>query len=276
MTTINTIEDLIRLLDENPEWIEALRKRLLTRDLLELPAKFDRFVEETNARFDRVEASIGELRADVSGLQTDVSGLRAEGKGMRDDIRGLQADGKEMQEDIKGLRDDVGRLQDNVGELQADGKGMRDDIRSLRAEVGTLKGWRAWDFVREDPSDIAEEMGLTYVKSLRRSDLTRLVRFSDIFGIEPSDLQSFRLADLIMEATDQAGETCYIAVEISFTVDERDTDRAIRNSAFLTRFTGQPSYPAVSGIYRDNRIDALTESGEVFWYQLPREIMVME
>ena len=276
MTTINTIEDLIRVLDENPEWLEALRKRLLTRDLLELPAKFDRFVEETNARFDRVEASIGELRADVSGLQTDVSGLRAEGKGMRDDIRGLQADGKEMQEDIKGLRDDVGRLQDNVGELQADGKGMRDDIRSLRAEVGTLKGWRAWDFVREDPSDIAEEMGLTYVKSLRRSDLTRLVRFSDKSGIEPSDLQSFRLADLIMEAIDQAGETCYIAVEISFTVDERDTDRAIRNSAFLTRFTGQPSYPAVSGIYRDNRIDALTESGEVFWYQLPREIMVME
>ena len=213
MTTINTIEDLIRLLDENPEWLEALRKRLLTRDLLELPAKFDRFVEETNARFDRVEAAIGVL--------------------------------------------------------QADG-------RAMRAEIGTLKGWRAWDFVREDPSDIAEEMGLAYVKSLRRSDLTRLVRFSDKSGIEPSDLQSFRLADLIMEATDQAGETCYIAVEISFTVDERDTDRAIRNSAFLTRFTGQPSYPAVSGIYRDNRIDALTESGEVFWYQLPREIMIIE
>ena len=276
MTTINTIEDLIRLLDENPEWLEALRKRLLTRDLLELPAKFDRFVEETNARFDRVEASIGELRADVSGLQTDVSGLQTDVSGLRADVSGLQADGKEMREDIKGLRADVGRLQENVGELQTDGKGMRDDIRSLRAEVGTLKGWRAWDFVREDPSDIAEEMGLTYVKSLRRSDLTRLVRFSDIFGIEPSDLQSFRLADLIMEATDQAGETCYIAVEISFTVDERDTDRAIRNSAFLTRFTGQPSYPAVSGIYRDNRIDTLTESGEVFWYQLPREIMVME
>ncbi len=37
MTTINTIEDLIRLLDENPEWAEALRARLLTRQLMELP-----------------------------------------------------------------------------------------------------------------------------------------------------------------------------------------------------------------------------------------------
>ena len=32
MTTINTIEDLLRLLDENPEWVEALRARLLTRE----------------------------------------------------------------------------------------------------------------------------------------------------------------------------------------------------------------------------------------------------
>ena len=37
MTTINTIEDLIRVLDENPEWMEVVRSRLLTPELLELP-----------------------------------------------------------------------------------------------------------------------------------------------------------------------------------------------------------------------------------------------
>ena len=37
MTTINDIDDLVRVLDENPEWVEALRVRLLTRELLELP-----------------------------------------------------------------------------------------------------------------------------------------------------------------------------------------------------------------------------------------------
>ena len=37
MTTINNIEDLVRILDENPEWLEAVRTRLLTRELLELP-----------------------------------------------------------------------------------------------------------------------------------------------------------------------------------------------------------------------------------------------
>lgn len=38
-TTITTIEDLMRVLDENPEWLEALRTRLLTHELIELPRR---------------------------------------------------------------------------------------------------------------------------------------------------------------------------------------------------------------------------------------------
>ena len=58
MATINTIEDLIQLLDDNPHWVEALRVRLLTRELIELPEKFARFVEATNQRFDRIEGRL--------------------------------------------------------------------------------------------------------------------------------------------------------------------------------------------------------------------------
>ena len=45
MTTINTIEDLARLLREQPTWAEALRALILSQDLLDLPAKFERFME---------------------------------------------------------------------------------------------------------------------------------------------------------------------------------------------------------------------------------------
>ena len=56
MTTINTIEDLARILREQPAWKEAIRSLVLSEDLVELPARFDRFVEaqgEVNARLDR-------------------------------------------------------------------------------------------------------------------------------------------------------------------------------------------------------------------------------
>ena len=45
MTTINTIEDLARILREQPTWADALRALLLTKELLDLPVRFDRFVE---------------------------------------------------------------------------------------------------------------------------------------------------------------------------------------------------------------------------------------
>ena len=83
MTTINTIEDLARILQEQPTWAEALRALLLTQELLDLPGRFDRFVEaqreaseaqqETNrltdrrlnaieGRLDRVEGQLGNLQ----------------------------------------------------------------------------------------------------------------------------------------------------------------------------------------------------------------------
>ena len=46
MTTINTIEDLARILKEQPTWAEALRALILSEDLLNLPARFDKFIEE--------------------------------------------------------------------------------------------------------------------------------------------------------------------------------------------------------------------------------------
>ena len=45
MTTINTIEDLARILQDQPTWADALRALLLTQELLDLPGRFDRFVE---------------------------------------------------------------------------------------------------------------------------------------------------------------------------------------------------------------------------------------
>ena len=61
MTTINNIEDLVRVLDEHPEWLEAVRTRLLTRELLELP--------QTIARSDERLARIEENQAELTKSQ---------------------------------------------------------------------------------------------------------------------------------------------------------------------------------------------------------------
>jgi len=44
---IVTFADIIKALKEHPEWLEELRKIILTTELMELPRKFEKMLEET-------------------------------------------------------------------------------------------------------------------------------------------------------------------------------------------------------------------------------------
>ncbi len=217
MNTINTIEDLIQLLDEKPEWADAMRARLLSRELIELPERFtqfvaelNRFTEVANRRFDTLEAQIDKR------------------------------------------------------------------FNRLEADVGQIKGILARNAALEDAALIAREMGLRRLKTLSQEELWDLVDAADTSDIATDELRSFRRADLVMEAIDRAEATCYVAVEISFTVNGRDTTRAIRNAGFLTRFTQRRAHAAVAGLYRDHRIRNVIESGDVFWHEMDPGVLESE
>ena len=223
MTTINNIEDLVELLDRHPRWLDAVRARVLTRELIELPQTLARFAAGTNERFDKVEGEMNE-RFDKVDQRFDKVDQRFD----------------KVESDISGLRDDIAPL-----------KGAH--VRSAAVREAGL---------------IAEDMGFALVRTLTSEQVRILSRSESTTDISAGDLRSFRRADLIMEVTDGEGDTCYVAVEISFTANGRDTSRAVRNAGFLTSFTGKRSVAAVAGLRRDDRIDESIESGEVFWHQL--------
>ncbi len=62
--TIRDLEDLIRLLDKHPAWMEALRQRMLTRDLLESPKTLRRL----STRVGKVEKALQALTESVAAL----------------------------------------------------------------------------------------------------------------------------------------------------------------------------------------------------------------
>ena len=106
-------------------------------------------------------------------------------------------------------------------------------------------------------------MGLEFVRTLSAREL------SDMAGNTlPRDTgRSFRNADLVIQATDGTG-TRYIAMEVSFTADRRDCDRAIRNAGLITRFTGKPAQAAVASVRNDREAAETVESGAVYWHEL--------
>ncbi|MYA23200.1 MAG: hypothetical protein F4Z30_10625 [Gemmatimonadetes bacterium] len=248
MTTIHTIEDLLSVLDEKPEWVEALRARLLTPELLNLPEKFAQFSAEMN-----------EFVAETKKFSAEMNEFVAETKKFME----------EMNKFVAATNRRFDSLENRFDSLE-------NRVQSIQDDVGTLKGAHARSAALREAPFIAGDMGLRWVKDLTPADLWALADRAPA-DIPANELNSFRRADLIVEATNpDSGEPSYIAVEISFTANGRDTTRALRNAAFLTQFTGRRSYPAIASLRRDHRIEDLIESGEVFWYQLDREILEAE
>ena len=220
MTTAITLQDIMDAIDSEPEMLEALRARLLTRELIELPEKFAAF-----------QASMLEFQKETRSQFSE--------------IRGQLAD-----------------------------LGTRN--MALETQVGRLNGWVASRTGLEEAPFITRGMGYRYRRLLKRVELMDMVDDSDTTGIAPNDLDSFIRADAVVETTDGDGRARYVAIEISFTAQKRDTARAVRNAEFLARFTGVPASAAVAGVQMSDEIRDEVDGGGVFWHELPMSVLQPE
>ena len=99
----------------------------------------------------------------------------------------------------------------------------------MENSIGELRGNTARQVVSTHFIEIAEGMGFRCKGILMRADLVQMLIHSERDDIPHGDRQSFFRADLVVEATDSDGAMHYIAVEASYTADQRDTSRAQRN-----------------------------------------------
>lgn len=167
MATINTIQDLLRLLDENPEWVDALRARLLTQELLELPERFsqfaaemtefkatvERFIEATDKRFDTLEAGQSRLEAMVERF--------VESTNKRFDVN-----------EVQHARFDA-------------------DMKTLRRDIGVLRGGHARSTAIRKSAGIARGMGLRRTRNLNMDDLFDIIDSADTSDIHANVLTRF-------------------------------------------------------------------------------------
>lgn len=225
MTVIHTTDDLIRLLNENDEFRQAVRRHVLSDELIQLPERLAKF--ETH-----VEGFIGEQRQF----------------------------NKEQRQFNQRMESSIGELSNNVAR-QGDAIGRQGDA------IGELRGKVARQVVGVHFLEISDGMGFQFKGLLTRLDLGQLI-FQRETDIPQSDRRSFFRADLVIEATDSEGTIHYIAVEASYTADQRDTSRAQRNAALLTQLTGHPAHAAIASVRNVHEIQSLIDNGTVYWYAL--------
>lgn len=207
MPTINTLDDFLQALDDNPAWRDAVRTRILGEDVLQLPAKFDAFVEEQRAVNEKMTVFIEEQR---------------------------------------------------VWNRNATARFDR-----MEGDMSTFKDFYVSRQPFTDAPGIASDFGLEFVRLLTSEDLRRMAGNNLSVNVN----RSFRNADMVIEGADETGPS-YIVIEVSYTADTRDTDRAVRNAELITRFTGRPAQPVIASIRNDYAVQELIESGALHWYEV--------
>ena len=230
MTTINSQEDFLRALSENPEWRAAVRAQILDSELLELPAQLNSFIERMDSFVSRVDSFIAAQEQ-------------------------INAEQRQFNAEMREFRSEQRQFNTRI-EVRMDR--MNDDL-------GIAKGFYAQSIVVADAKGIAGDMGLTYIRTLGLDNLAAIVSNS---GLPVNVRRSFRYADLVFEASDDSG-VLYVAMEMSYTADRRDTDRALRNAGILTEFTGRPARAAIASVKNDRETQELVDSGDVYWHPLP-------
>ena len=140
--------------------------------------------------------------------------------------------------------------------------------------IGILKGNAARRLLNDSFESILDRFELEFITRHNHNDLARMCRQSGFSAmVSVGQRQSFFRADLALEGVDANGVTWFVAGEASFTADHRHSDRAIRNSHFLTQITGQPAIALVASVQNDHFVQSLVDCGAIRWLELdPRLI----
>ena len=280
MTTINNIEDFLRIVREDDALRSAMRRELLTEELLELPARVAAMSKTQDAMLETQNSmlkDLADLRQTQNEMLKEIADLRQIQNEMlktQDSILKEIADLRQTQNEMLKTQNSMLERLDNV----------EDNTKQNTVQIGDLKGLFMERSARDDAPITTSDMGLRWLKTLGRGEVVMIAdeaqRSGLTAGISRDHMRAFRRADLMIEAADSDGETYYVAVEVSYTADNRDTERATRHAEYITRFTGIPAYAAIASVHIDNRIeDDLTEDSphpldvdhetKVFWSRLP-------
>ena len=207
MVSINTSDDLIRAIRENPEFRATVRRELLTEELLEVPA--------------RLQA----LTTTVEGLATSVGKLQAAVRDLQATVRGLAVTVEHLGNTTAELRGDVleSKLTNRIPPLIA----REFDVRRV---------YPIWSDGRLPGNPRVEE----FEKALEEAADNGTITDDDETRLRVTDL-------IVRAQRKSDRSTLWFAIEASGSINDDDITRARHSADILKTVFGQDAMPLVYG-----------------------------
>ena len=118
MTTVNDFVDILRIIREQPEWADALRSALLSKEVLELPQRLAEFAETTNRRLGTLEEGQTRLEAGQARLEAGQAKLEGRLDNLEAGQAKLEAGQVRLEARLDNLESGHSRLEGAVGNLR--------------------------------------------------------------------------------------------------------------------------------------------------------------
>jgi len=286
--TVRDFNDLMRLLDRHPEWVEALRQRLLTRELLDSPKTLRRL----SLRVGRVERAVEDLKATVQDLAQSVQALTQS-------VAALIQAQQQRDEAFAAFRAEVDRRFAELAEAQ---RRHYEEFAAHRAETdrrfaelataiqalaqrvdnlsGQVRGWVHEDRYRTRPRRYRRLLLDPHILSTEAREA--LLRQAEAAGrLTPEEAAELEDADVLVQGRSRAtGGEAFLVVEVSAKVNTDDVERAVERAEILRKArpeaevipvaAGPEIHPLAARAARDQGVWWLTDGRPYAPHEIPK------
>ena len=283
---IRTMADFERVLDENPQIRENIRRKLLTDEERKLPRIVESLVDQVSRLTQAVNDGFAQAAEDRATIQQHVE------KGFADAAEHRAAIQEEMSQRFAEATEDRAAIRREMAqgfaEATDDRAAIREDIKEIRKSVKSLEdGQKSMGGLLLEQTAarrllprITQELGLSRPRVLKSLDRTlpeevenALYDAVDRGDISRDQANAVTVSDFIMSGNSSDDEArTYVLAEVSGTLNRHDITRAKERAAILAKATGARATPAVAAanIPGPQRRQAINEKVLLYLLDNPR------
>jgi len=260
--TVEDFEDMLRILEQNPEWRERMRRAILSRELLQLPERLEHMASliqqliRSDARNSEQIAELAQVVRELTEAQRRTEVQVAE---LAEAQRRTEAQVAELAEAQRRTEAQVAELAEAQRRTEARLERLEN---RLEGEIGRQSGWRyEREVVADAPALFYGGNGGSPEDPMVRDQLRQWLQPLYAQGVEIAPFTSPFRADIIW----WKGERVMV-VEVGIKVSRDDVRRAVARAELLRR-AGVNATPAVIGEeWGLPDIQALAQQEGVEWH----------
>ena len=248
--TVEEFRDLVRILEERPEWRAELRRLVLSDELLTLPELVRALVEAQRRTEEQVAALVEAQRHTeerVTILEEQVAALIAAQQRTEAQVSALIAAQQHTDAQVAALVDAQQHTNQQIMALTEAQLQTNYRLDTLTNDMAEVKGI-VLELRYRDRAYAYFAPLIRRTRVLSGDELDALLEGAIVQGqLSEAEADELLLADLLLRGRRRADNSeVYLVVEVSWKVDPYDVERSVRRAALMSRI-GIPAVPVVAG-----------------------------